>query len=436
MHRTPVLGPRRGQHVGPTTPGGGNNGIYTYIVRWDDPLANKGTIEPKIEKARYGGSNGTTIVGYDPAPIQKLHVTLRNLSLASLGTITATGDLAFGGNTPITLCVPAVNVLPGQPADQYYWTIPSGWVYAYGNQVSTGARVLIPGTASNCISVTPTPQGTSATVRVSAADGTCRNQGYTLGSETAEVPLTFDRPVPTLSIISDKSPSGGNFSLFCGDNTNYNFRYVTAPATLPAGGSFSFDGAVGNRWRATGSMLNVYGSTSNPTGIVTSGNGPGTVTLNMTYGRNGVSAQVSATPVTVTVTGQVEPPVLPTRRTQCYADQDFFLSATKQSYLGLKWWSPDPDVRINGGTYNSSTNAYTSAGNQVTLRVVSPAAPGNRRVCAATYAPGCAESQPVCTDYSFGAPAGIQLSGLIDPVGVNEIMSLSIAYATPGIYYN
>lgn len=134
--------------------------------------------------------------------------------------------------------------------------VPSGWLVTFGNGVtytSNGTPHDISAgyttTGGNEIRATPAPDK-GGTLSVQAIDNTCGGQNNatsTVNSISLTQAVNVTRPTPTLTTVSDKSPNGGNFSLLCGDQSDYHFRVVTG--SIPSGGlSATWPSRLAPRW--------------------------------------------------------------------------------------------------------------------------------------------------------------------------------------------
>ena len=248
-------------------------------------------------------------------PGQRLDVFVSSISNKSPGPLTINGTQVSGGYTlpfgdvaTLALYVPLVAV-PNTTGNQftaltYDWVIPNGWRYNDGsNVVSNGTtphRVGYnsnSGQAGNQISVTSHP-GNGGSISVQAINTNCVGASTgPVNSVSQSLYVSVSRSTPKLTIISDKSPNGGNFSLICGDQSNYHFRSTSDP--LPAGGIidnyvFNFKGA---------NIITPIGDVpgTNPVTNFTGAIGTAGVDLSARYTRNGVSTTLSASNVAITV---------------------------------------------------------------------------------------------------------------------------------------
>lgn len=188
----------------------------------------------------------------------------------------------------------------------YEWVIPSGWRYSDGvvSDGTTSRRIPATSTAQGSqISVTPAP-GTGGTISVRAINNNCLRASTGPDNSVSQLQsFNLIRSTPQLSIISDKSPSGGDFALICGDQSDYHFRSIAS--AVPAGGSFdnytfSFQGS--GVITPTGG---VAGAT--PASNFTGATGTAYVGMNARYTRNGASTTVSAPVITVRVVAPGKP---------------------------------------------------------------------------------------------------------------------------------
>ncbi|MDO7886605.1 hypothetical protein [Hymenobacter cheonanensis] len=267
-------------------------------MRWKD-VPTDATSNPTSVGLNCGSSGTTTrdvfvssISNKTPGPL-----TVNNTAVG------AQYALPFGDNTALTLKVPLVE-LPQSSANSVYlaaltydWVIPANWKYNDGtNYVSDGSTLhRVSGSSGNQISVTPAP-GTGGTISVRAVNNNCINASTGPDNSISKT-LSVDvgRPTPTFTIISDKSPSGGGFSLTCGDQSDYHFRTATGP--VPAGGAFSnyafrFSGPI----TPTGTV-----NSATPASSFTGATGTVGVDASALYSCNGASTTVYAPNVPVTV---------------------------------------------------------------------------------------------------------------------------------------
>ena len=211
----------------------------SIMVKWDDkPTSSSNVTSIKID---CGGTSSSA-----PFP-----VFVSSISDQTPGPLTINGTqainytLPFGDITTLTLYVPLVAIPNTTNAPYsaltYEWIIPSGWRYNDGsNVVSDGIsprRVTYnsnSGQAGNQISVTSAAGG-GGSIRVRALNNNCVGASAgPVNSTSQQYSVDVNRTTPQLTIISDKSPNGGNFTLFCGDQSDYHFR--SANITPPAGG--------------------------------------------------------------------------------------------------------------------------------------------------------------------------------------------------------
>jgi hypothetical protein len=150
--------------------------------------------------------------------------------------------------------------------------------------------------AGNQISVTPAPS-TDGTISVRAVNDRCINNSSagTDNSLSQTLRVSVTRPSPSLTIVSDKTPAGGGFSISCGDQSDYHFRPATG--AVPSGGffdnySFYFIGPI----TPNGPVANAA-----PVTNFTGATGSVGVSLIARYTRNGASITVSAPRIGVTV---------------------------------------------------------------------------------------------------------------------------------------
>lgn len=205
--------------------GGGTNST-SITVRWKD-LPTDATSNPTSVSMDCGAGGITTRA-----------VFVSSISDQTPGPLTINGTpvsaaytLPFGDATAVTLRVPLVVLPQSNPnavtlyALTYDWVIPSGWRYNDNSQmVSNGTTPHRVGGGGNQISVTPAP-GTGGTISVRAINNNCVGASSGPDNSTSQLQsFNLIRSTPQLTIISDKSLSGGNFSIACGDNgRNYYF---------------------------------------------------------------------------------------------------------------------------------------------------------------------------------------------------------------------
>lgn len=271
---------------------GGGVGSTSITVRWKDVPTDANSNPTSI--AMDCGTGGTTTRA----------VFVSSISNVTPGPLTVNGTavgaqfaLPFGDNTALTLKVPPVE-LPRSSAGAvplyaltYEWVIPADWRYSdgYVSNGSTPHRLSGSPQAGNQIAVTPAP-GTDGTISVRAVNNNCINASTGPDnslSQTLNVSVT--RPTPTLTIVSDKTPNGGNFSLNCGDQSDYHFRVVVAP--IPSGGSFSNQAfQVTAPLTATGPLTGSYAVNTAFSGAT----GLAGLLFRARYTRNGASTDVYA----------------------------------------------------------------------------------------------------------------------------------------------
>jgi len=300
---------------GTITSGQGTNSIN---VIWNDVPTDKSTTpySTNVQVVVGGCASSTTVPAYN--------VFVSSISDQTPGPLTVNGtavgasySLPFGDTPILALRVPVVPVPISSGntpygAITYSWVIPSGWRYVtssggvlatsdgstprrYDNN-STGGT----GYAGNAIYVqpagnTPAPPA-PANISVQAINNNC--VGASAGADNSKskvlsIPVT--RTVPTLTIISDKSSSGGNFTLLCGDQSDYHFRSTSSGG--PIGGSFDtysfvFSGPI----TPTGTV-----NSATPATNFTGATGRVAVTLSARYTRNGSSTTLYASGVGIDV---------------------------------------------------------------------------------------------------------------------------------------
>ncbi len=244
----------------------------------------------------------------------------------------------------------------------------------------------------------PAP-GTGGTVRVQAIDNACGLNGPGPQLNTTSKPFTTSvvRSTPTLTVISDKSPNGGDFTLTCGDQSDYHFRATNS--TLPAGGTldnyvFSFDGPI----TPTGNQ-----STPTPVTHFTGATGKVVGGVSARYSRNGASTAVGSLLVNVTVqqlpkpvinspVGQYAAICLPTNVSASVA------GATKYT------WTATGGFGV--GAPGAAT--LTTASNQVTIYPGTGSGQGTVTVTAQNdVISGCASPGSDALNLVFGSPANL-----------------------------
>ncbi|OON67741.1 hypothetical protein B0919_16195 [Hymenobacter sp. CRA2] len=395
------------------------NGVGTALVSvvWNDVPTGPGN-PTSLQVQATGCVNSTSSQLYGPKS-----VFVRSLSQTAIGPVTVSGDVGFGNNATgsVTLSVPQVSV-PGPAnsptvlASGYYWTIPQFWQFPNGQPSDGTTAVLINNYSGNSIAVTPTP-GTGGTVTVRAADTSCGFNGptSTVSSQSLAASATVTRPVPTLRIVTDRTPNGGNLTLSCGDQTDYHFRPAYDP--LPTGGSFT-----NYSWSAGGVLQLVSGgNTAAPVLVASGGSGTGTAGLQGTYCRNGACAPAPtmATPVTVSVVAQVAQPTLsglpqPQPGAVQVLCQPATITASAPGATSYAWTTTG-SMRVNGAT--SATGASVSVG--------SATGGGSGTVRVQAVNANCAASAITAFKASYGPPQP-------DSLGYNDLnlCSTGLVYFT------
>lgn len=254
----------------------------------------------------------------NPPLVQPASVFVSSISNVTPGPLTINGAavfrqhaLPFGDNAALTLRVPLVT-LPQSSARAvplhaltYEWVIPVNWRYNGTNIVSDGVtprRFSGSPQAGNQITVTPAP-GTGGTISVRAVNNNCINASTGPDNSLSQtLSLHVVRPTPSLTILSDRSPTGGNFTLNCGDQSDYRFRVVVG--SIPSGGSFSNQAfRVSGQLAATGPLTG-----SNSVNTAFSGaTGTAGISFQARYTRNGVSIDTEAPNVNVTIQSALTP---------------------------------------------------------------------------------------------------------------------------------
>ncbi|GAA4002607.1 hypothetical protein GCM10022408_12550 [Hymenobacter fastidiosus] len=231
------------------------------------------------------------------------------MSTTTPGALTVNGStsgaIAFGDISTLTLTTPQVTfpgVSPTAYADAYEWTIPAGWVFLTDGTASTGAGKIMYGFNANSIQVRTTADA-GGQVRVRAVDYECgeRRGNPRLASLPQTLPIV--RTLPTLTIISNRSPQGGSFSLFCGERLEPQ-QVRASSGGVPSGGGFS------NYTFTTSGIVRSFCclNTASP-GVSLNGTGTGTVALSALYTRNGASTTVTAPSIVITARPEVATPV-------------------------------------------------------------------------------------------------------------------------------
>ncbi|MEJ7664040.1 MAG: hypothetical protein WKG07_33170 [Hymenobacter sp.] len=240
--------------------------------------------------------------------------------------------------------------------------IPSGWRYSDG-AVSDGTTPRRVPTTSNAqgnqISVTPSPDG-SGLVNVRAINNNCvRASTGAVNSISQLQSFNLIRSTPQLTIISDKSPGGGDFSLTCGDRSDYHFRSTSTP--LPAGGNFdnyvfSFQG---------NGVITTTGNVAGPMPSVSFSGATGTalVGLQARYTRNGASTTVSAPGVTIQVVSPPQPVITSSAAQPLLCGSSATITlATSVAGATSYTWKATGGLGINGpgvATLTTSSNSVT-----------------------------------------------------------------------------
>ncbi|WP_223650438.1 hypothetical protein [Hymenobacter psoromatis] len=295
-------------------------GAYTLV---SGGQANSTSITVNWKDVPTDATNNPTSVGLscNTGGPPALSVFVSSISNVTPGPLTINGTqvnsgypLPFGDVTTLALSVPLVAV-PNTTNNQfsaltYDWVIPNGWKYNDGtNAVSDGSTAHRVGYSSNSgkagnqISVT-SAAGTGGTIRVQAINNNCVGASAgPVNSVSQFLYANIVRTTPQLTIISDKSPTGGNFTLICGDQSDYHFRSTSDP--LPAGGSFS---NYAFSFQSNG-VITPMGSVAGPTPATnfTGATGTALVGLRASYSRNGASTTVSAPGITVQVVAPPQP---------------------------------------------------------------------------------------------------------------------------------
>lgn len=312
-----------------------------------------------------------------PPVVQPLSVFVSSISNVIPGPLTINGTqvsaaytLPFGDVTTLTLRVPLVVLPQSNPyasplsALTYDWVIPNGWRYSDGT-VSNGTTLHRVGGGGNQISVTPAP-GTGGLISVRAINNNC--VGASTGPDNSISQLQsfyLDRSTPQLTIISDKSPSGGNFSLICGDQSDYHFRSTSTP--LPAGGSFD---SYAFSFQGNG-VITPTGSVAAPTPATnfTGATGTALIGLRARYTRNGASILVSAPGVTIQVVAPPQPVITsnvaqtpaPLYPLLCGSSARYYLYTSVAGATSYTWKATG-GLGINGpgvATLTTSSNSVT-----------------------------------------------------------------------------
>lgn len=294
------------QSAGVTLQDANNTNFAQMRVAWPD-VTWSGNHEGTLQVV---ASNCSNTAGNTSSEV--LRVYIRSITNKPIGPITVGGDLSFGSTGVLTLSIPRVEVVPADGnavpprvqefAGGYTWTIPAGWQYVRGggNITSNGGPQYFADATAYNMQVLPTAQGTSASLTVTAKDAVCDGQGST-GTVSAPAQLTVQRPLPTVRIISDRTPTGGNLTLGCGDRTDYHFR--PGVSGVQPGGSLSYF------WSTGGQMQTVCcANTATPVLVPSGQTGQGSINLQASYTRNGASAPVPVDGVVVTVQPQVATP--------------------------------------------------------------------------------------------------------------------------------
>lgn len=294
------------QVSGGTIVSGQNTGTIT--VKWNDKLTSSSNVTSV--KIDCGGNSSSA-----PFP-----VFVSSISDVTPGPLTINGTavgaqylLPFGDNTALTLRVPLVELPRSSTGNvplyaiTYDWVLPSGWKYNDGtNYVSDGStmhRVSGSPQAGNQLSVTPSP-GSGGVISVRAVNNNCVGASTGPDNSVSKTANGFvARPTPQLTIISDRSPNGGNFTLTCGDRSDYHFRSISD--AVPAGGSFdsyvfTFSGA---------GIITPTGNVAGPNPVTnfTGSTGRADVSLRARYTRNGASILVGASNISVLVQSPPQP---------------------------------------------------------------------------------------------------------------------------------
>lgn len=249
------------------------------------------------------------------------------------------------------------------------------------------------GQAGNQLSVT-SAAGNGGTISVRAINNNCVGASAGLVSSTSQ-PYNIDvtRTTPQLTIISDKSPNGGNFTLFCGDQSDYHFR--SANITPLAGGVI--DNYVFN-FKGVG-VINPTGDVPgpNPVTYFTGATGTAGVDLSARYTRNGASTSIYASNVAITVQSPPQPIITSSVASPgpglypllCGSSATLTLSTTSVPGVTSYTWTATHGLGING----PGVSTLTTSSNRVTIfpgsgsdegSVTVSAANGNVATCASS----------------------------------------------------
>ncbi|NVO30766.1 hypothetical protein [Hymenobacter lapidiphilus] len=409
------------------------DGPLVIQVVWDD-LPTSDSNPPSLTVQTRNCSN-PAVNASAPLPVVTRSLATTSVGPISLNGAVFNGEIPFGDNTVVTLSVPQVRLpYPAATnrtdfAGSYEWTIPAGWQFEGFS--GTTAR-----TNTNSVRVIPSPAG-AGSISVRALDTFCNS--YLLAGQNVSRTQPFvqpvTRPVPPLRIISDQTPQGGNISLFCGQNLQ-NVR--PGAGTLPAGGSF------GNYQFAVSGIVNSFCclNTATPGVFLRPGGGTGTINLQATYTRNGVSATVTAPPIVVQVNPQVATPTAFTSPAigsgnnfaVCANDQPLFRFAAVAGATGYSWEFPAGFTVVGNPT---ATSPYVTAAPELQLHAPATFAATTGMLQVRAINASCQASNPLFVQLLTGSGEGGISSTDYTPAGgtvcpYTSLMLLATTQATRG----
>lgn len=379
-------------------------------MKWNDKVTSSSNVTSiKID---CGGSSSSA-----PFP-----VFVSSISDKTPGPLTINGAavgaqylLPFGDNTPLTLYVPRVDLPQSNTTNPvtlaaltYDWILPSGWKYNDGtNYVSDGSmmhRVSGSPQAGNQISVTPSP-GSGGLISVRAVNNNCVGASTGPDNSISKTANGFvARFTPQLTIISDKSPNGGNFTLTCGDRSNYHFRSISDP--VPAGGSF--DNYVFN-FSGTG-IITPTGNVAGPQPATnfTGATGQVDVAFQVRYTRNGASITLAAPNIAVLVQSLPQPVVTSSLGSLGPGQYATLCSAATATFSTSVAGANSYTWTATGGLGVGSPGATTLTTNSNTITVYPGSGNGQGAIsvtAANTTAGNCASPASAPYNLTYGGPA-------------------------------
>ena len=371
---------------GQLTSSNGTNSPLMSVV-WNDIPGGTGTTRLRVTVS---GCNVTAANGFSDYTT----AFVQSLSQTTPAQISINGGILFGDVATITLSVALVKIPQpsGQPdryASGYSWVIPNGWRYADGS-VSNGTTPKLLNTPnSNSIQVTPSAGG-GGTATVRAVDTACgsNNPTSTVSSTSRPSSTTITRTLPTVRIVSNNAPN----PITCGDRTNYGFRAEVSGAQ--SGGTFIYS------WSAPSWTVN--SPTSQTPGIIPSGGSGTTISLQVTYSRNGATTALPVSPVTFNYSGQTAAPVFTQFGDMCKGTTRTFAVAPVPGATSYTWQFPT----------QFSPSAITTTAPQVTVTSGTTSAVVYDQVSVSANSGGCPSGK---TTRTFNS--GSMLVRIITPYG-------------------